>query len=265
MESWIALVAASLAFAAFLQGLTGFGFGLTAMGLVPLWLPVRDAQTLCTLVGVIVTAMNVIVARRHFSAEGVWPLLVGSCLGVPIGYLCRSLIPESSVRPWLGLALCAMVLWDAAGRRFRRSHAPGPAASTSVATLLGLFSGWLTGAFNIGGPPLVAYLYARPWPIQRVVAVLSTIFMASGLVRLGVIISDARVTGPLLGAAAISVVPVLLGIVIGQKCLSRTNQDLLRAGVSAILFLLGLGFLFTGPQPGGSAVPLPQPAAHRTE
>lgn len=249
MTGALFIVAGCLAIAAFLQGLTGFGFGLTAMGLLPLLLPVRDAQTLCTLVGVVVTSMNVVVARKHFQAEGVLPLLFGSCIGVPLGYQFRSLIPEGSVRPWLGAALCLMVLWDVIGRRLRKGAEPR-AASVGMASAIGLLSGWLTGAFNIGGPPLVAYLYSRPWPVQRVVAVLSAIFLASGLVRLAVIVGDGRVTQPLMMATAVSLAPVLLGIVVGQKCLSRTSPDLLRAAVSVILFGLGLGFLFSSPGPG---------------
>ncbi len=250
MTATLLIVAGCLAIAAFLQGLTGFGFGLTAMGLLPLFLPVADAQTLCTLVGVVVTSMNVAVARRHYVSEGVLPLLIGSCLGVPLGYQFRSLIPESSVRPWLGAALCAMVLWDAVGRWLRRGARPGGPASGRAALTIGVFSGWLTGAFNIGGPPLVAYLYSRPWPVQRVVAVLSAIFLASGLVRLAVIMFDGRVTSTLLTATTVSLAPVLLGILVGQKCLSKTSPDLIRAAVAVILFGLGLGFLLSPTGPG---------------
>ena len=243
------IIAGCLGIASFLQGLTGFGFGLTAMGLLPLVIPVRDAQTLCTLVGVVVTSMNVAVARKHYESKGVLPLLLGSCLGVPLGYQFRSLIPEGSVRPWLGAALCLMVIWDAVGRHRRRGQEPRE-ASTAMASAIGVFSGWLTGAFNIGGPPLVAYLYARPWPVQRVVATLSAIFLCSGIVRLAVIVGDGRLSGPLVRASAASLAPVLLGILIGQKLLSRTNPDLLRACVSIILFGLGLGFLLSSPGPG---------------
>ncbi|QDT56023.1 Sulfite exporter TauE/SafE [Caulifigura coniformis] len=250
MSSTLLIVAACLAIASFLQGLTGFGFGLTAMGLLPLWLPVRDAQTLCTMVGVVVTSMNIAVARKHFRAQGTLPLLLGSCVGVPLGYQFRTLIPENSVRPWLGAAICLMVVWDVVGRRFRKAPAGDADAPTATATAIGVFSGWLTGAFNIGGPPLVAYLYSRPWPVHRVVAVLSAIFLASGLVRLAVIVADGRIAEPLLTATAVSLLPVLAGIAIGQRCLSRTSPDLLRAAVSVVLFGLGLAFLLSSPGPG---------------
>jgi len=249
MTATLVIVSGCLAIASFLQGLTGFGFGLTAMGLLPLWLPVAEAQTLCTLVGVVVTSMIVGVARKHYRSESLLPLLLGACLGVPLGYQFRSLLPEDSVRPWLGAAICIMVLWDAIGRYLRKSANSDAAAPTLTALAIGVLSGWLTGAFNIGGPPLVAYLYSRPWPVQRVVAALSVIFLASGLVRLAVIIADGRVTGTLMTATAVSLLPVLAGIVIGQRCLSRTSPELLRACVSVVLFGLGLGFLLSSPGP----------------
>jgi hypothetical protein len=250
MSSTLLIVAACLALASFLQGLTGFGFGLTAMGLLPLYLPVTDAQTLCTLVGVFVTSMNVAAAWKWYRSEGILPLLLGACAGVPLGYQFRSLIPEGSVKPWLGAAICLMVVWDAVGRRLRKKPEDGAEAPKAMAVAIGVFSGWLTGAFNIGGPPLVAYLYARPWPVQRVVAVLSAIFLASGLVRLAVIVADGRVTEPLMTAGAVALLPTLAAIALGQKCLSKVHPEILRAGVSVVLFGLGLMFLFSSPGPG---------------
>jgi uncharacterized membrane protein YfcA len=244
------ICAASLTLASFLQGLTGFGYGLTAMALLPLYLPVTDAQSLCTLVGVFVTSMNVVAARSHFRSEGIVPLLIGSCVGVPLGYRFRSLIPEGSVKPWLGVAICLMVVWDAAGRRLRKKPEDGAGASRTAAVAIGVFSGWLTGAFNIGGPPLVAYLYSRPWPVQRVVAALSAIFLASGLERLALVGADGLMTEPLMTAGAVSLLPTLGGIVLGQKCLPKVHPEILRAGVSVVLFGLGLMFLFSSPGAG---------------
>jgi uncharacterized protein len=159
-------------------------------------------------------------------------------------------LPEATVHPWLGAALCAMVVWDAAGRRIRKRPASSETASTAMAFSIGIFSGLLTGAFNIGGPPLVAYVYARTWSLQRVVAVLSVIFLAGGLVRLAVIVGDNAVSLPLLRVAALSLIPVAVGIVLGQKCLPRVPQRVLRGAVSIVLFCLGLGFLLspTGPR-----------------
>jgi uncharacterized protein len=250
MSTTLLIVAACLALASFLQGLTGFGFGLTAMALLPLYLPVADAQTLCTLVGVFVTASNVVAARKYYRSEGILPLLLGSCAGVPLGYQFRTRIPEGSVTPWLGAAICLMVIWDAVGRRLRKKAEDGAEAPTAVALAIGVFSGWLTGAFNIGGPPLVAYLYSRPWPVQRVVAVLSAVFLASGLVRLGVIVADGQVTGSLMTAGAVALLPTLGGIALGQRCLPKVHPEILRAGVSVVLFGLGLAFLFSSPGPG---------------
>jgi uncharacterized protein len=250
MNSTLLIVAACLAIASFLQGLTGFGFGLTAMGLLPLYLPVADAQTLCTLVGVFVTSMNVVAVRAYYRSEGILPLLLGSCAGVPLGYQLRSMIPETSVKPWLGAAICLMVVWDAVGRRLRKKPDDGGEAPKAMAFAIGVFSGWLTGAFNIGGPPLVAYLYSRPWPVQRVVAALSAIFLASGLVRLGVIVADGRVTEPLMTAGVVSLLPTLGAIALGQRCLSKVHPEILRAGVSVVLFGLGLMFLFSSPGGG---------------
>src|SRR5690606_39976003 len=49
---------------------------------------------------------------------------------------------------------------------------------------IGVSSGVLGGAFNMGGPPCVAYLYSRPWPKEEVVALLQVVFIISSALRL---------------------------------------------------------------------------------
>ena len=87
----------------------------------------------------------------------------------------------------------------------------------------------------------MAYLYARPWPVQRVVAVLSAIFMASGLVRLGVIVADGQVTGPLMTAGAVALVPTLAGIALGTLRALPAGTLALR-GVGGAMALVGVWF-----------------------
>ena len=86
--------------------------------------------------------------------------------------------------------------------------------------------------------------------MQRVVAVLSAIFLTSGLERLAVIVADGQVTGPLMAATAVSLLPTLGAIALGQRCLSKVHPEILRAGISVVLFGLGLMFLFSSPGGG---------------
>src|SRR5215475_7215876 len=86
------LLGGSLACAGFVQGLTGFGFGLVSMSLMPLFLSVKQAAAISTVFSLLAT---VTIFARHYR-EYNWRLgltfLISVCVGVPLGvyFLQRS-------------------------------------------------------------------------------------------------------------------------------------------------------------------------------
>lgn len=233
----LALVVAALTLAGFLQGLSGFGFGLTAMALVPLVLDLRETQAVVTVVNLLVCVVNAAALWRHFEWRAVAGLLLGAWLGVPLGFFLLTRLPAEHVRQCLGAVLCAMVLFDGLlGRRaWRYPIWTQPA--------IGLASGALGGAFNIGGPPLVAYMYSQPWTKQRIVASLSVIFLTSGIIRTGLLAGSNYLTPTIWRAAFWSMPPIVVALLLGNRLLDRVPQHGLRTAVYVILFLLGVRYL----------------------
>ena len=80
-----AVVVAILALAGFAQGLTGFGFGLVSMALLPLFIDFKDAVPLVAVLNLLVCAATLLTARRHLDWRRVAPLAAASALGVPFG------------------------------------------------------------------------------------------------------------------------------------------------------------------------------------
>jgi uncharacterized protein len=232
-------VVLTLTLAGFLQGLSGFGFGLTAMALLPLVLDLTEAQAVITVVNLVVCVVNAVALWRHFAWSGCTGLLLGAWVGVPIGFLFLTRLPGDQVRRWLGVALCGLVLFELLfGRRAWRY----PAWTQPV---VGLASGALGGAFNIGGPPLVAYMYSQPWTKQRIVASLSVVFLSSGLIRTGLLVQGNYLTPLVWQAAAWSVVPMVLALLYGNQLLQHVPQARLRTAVYAVLLFLGGQYVLT--------------------
>lgn len=227
-----------LTLAGFLQGVSWFGFGLTVMGLLPLFVPVQQTQAAVTVLNVAVCVLNVAVTFRHFDWRGATSLMLGAWAGVPLGFWFLTSLPSESVKRWLGAALLGMVLFDFYLVRHRGLRYPAGSAFW-----IGFAGGNLGGAFNIGGPPLVAYIYARDWPKERIVATLSVAFLTTGLIRLTLLTGTAQIDQGVRTICIWSVAPMLLGLLLGHRLLTRVPPHLLRNSVYVVLGILGICYL----------------------
>ncbi len=150
------LIIATLSLAGFVQGLTGFGFGLVCMSLLPAILGVKHAAALSTVFALIVTIATFIRVYRDYNWRQGLPFLVSSCLGVPVGVYFL----EKSSEALLLKALGALMVLFAAREFLLKS--PVRSISHVFSVPFGLFSGSLSGAFNLGGIPIATYAYAHP-------------------------------------------------------------------------------------------------------
>jgi uncharacterized membrane protein YfcA len=85
--------------AGFAQGLTGFGFGLVAISLLPLMMNLKEATALTALLNLVVCSMTFYSLRRHYHWRRGWGLIVGASLGVPLGVYMLISRPNISCSP----------------------------------------------------------------------------------------------------------------------------------------------------------------------
>lgn len=235
-------VIAVLAIAGFLQGLTGFGFGLVSMALLPLLISFRDALVVVAILNLLACLMTFATTFRQFSWRDGAGLVIGSAIGVPIGFYALVHLGSEWLLRGLGLVMC---LFAASELFLTRRH---PLLFPRSAGLpVGLISGSLGGAFNIGGPPVIAYVYSQPWAKEKMIATLQVVFGVSALLRLYLVHAAGLMTTALVSLAMLSVLPMLLAIFAGGKLLNRVPRELLKMGVFIFLLAIGAKYLFLTP------------------
>src|SRR3954466_10685154 len=75
----------ALAGAGFVQGLTGFGFGLVSMSLMPLVISVKQAAAISTIFSLLATVTTFIRHYRDYQWRLGLVFLICVCIGVPVG------------------------------------------------------------------------------------------------------------------------------------------------------------------------------------
>lgn len=236
---WL-LIIAVFCFAAFLQGVTGFGYGMAAMALLPLLIDFRQATLLVCVLGLSVNLFTLVMYRVQYDWRRGRALIVGAVIGAPLGVAMIQLVDVHILSRFLGGLICVFTLNELLLARQGWKLTP-----PWTALPLGLLSGFFGAAFNIGGPPAVMYAYSQDWTKQQVVAVLQVLFLVIGVLRVVLSASAGLLdihdfTLPLLTLA-----PMFACIWLGRTLLDRIPQKGLRIFVFAGLFAMGVKYLLT--------------------
>ena len=232
-----ALILAGALAGGFVNGLTGFGTGLTAL---PLWLqavePVVAAQ--------LVSAASVV---GHVSTlPAVWhaidwrrlaPMLIAGLMGVPVGTWVLPLISLASFKLTVGcvlIAYCTTML--AAAGRMRLSWG-GRGAEAAV----GLAGGVLGGLAGLSGALPTVWAALKGWPKEK----RRVFFQAFNMTILSAMLVASLVQGligsRLLAALVVALPGTLIGARLGSLAYRRLDDRRFDRIVLVLLLVSGLG------------------------
>lgn len=251
-EVWQTVGLVGVIFAAtLLQSATGFGFGLVAMGVLPLFLPFPAVSMGVPLIMIPALAANFFARWRSFRGRPVLFLAGGLVLGMAPGVYFLAELDEALLKRILGAALVfSVAVRFLGGKRFRAPAERGSAAERRhhrwLGASCGFASGLLGGAFNIGGPPVIYYLYSLPWSPAHIIATLQGLFLLTAVLKVA-LGAGAGILDP--GAAGIGlagVVPMALGVWLGIRLSAKLSGEALRTGAFGFIACVGVYWLAFG-------------------
>jgi uncharacterized membrane protein YfcA len=232
------LLGGALACAGFVQGLTGFGFGLVSMSLMPLFMGVKEAAAISTVFSLLATVTTFIRHARDYNWRLGFVFLLSVCVGVPIGVYFLDRTNESLLVHILGALMLAMAAYEFLSKR-KLSTVP-----TALTVPVGLFSGTLSGAFNLGGTPTAAYAYAHPWTRGQIMAFLQVMITVSCLLRMVCYAHFGYFHYFSWSAAALLAIPLYVAIAGGHACLQKISPQQMRRVVFIFIAVVGAYYLF---------------------
>jgi uncharacterized membrane protein YfcA len=155
MQNWLSLLV--IFFAVFTQSLTGFGSGLVSMAFLPGVLGVRIAVPMVALITGTLELILLVRFRAAFNFKAVWRLALTTLLGIPLGVWALRGLSERILLPVLGVVMTSYALYALFNLKLPRLEHP------AWAYLTGFLSGLLSGAYTVGGPPVIIYGNCRGW------------------------------------------------------------------------------------------------------
>jgi len=233
------LVAVGAGVAGFVQGLSGFAFGLVAMSFWAWSVEPLLAAVLAVfgaLTGQVIAAVTV---RRPFDKMLLVPFVAGGLAGVPLGVW---LVPRLDLVLFKTCLGALLVLWAPAMLmssnlpRITRGGRIGDAVSGAIG---GVMAG--VGGFAGAVPTLWCTLRGFPRDAQR--AVIQNFNLAMLVVAFGIHLASGNVKAPMLPLLGIVAACVLVPVLLGAKLYIGISEATFRKIVLGLLTASGVALL----------------------
>ncbi len=239
---WIG--ATIVGFAALVQGVSGFAFGIFSMALLTLvWEPAQ-ANVVVSILAAYTSVATLYSIRKRVRWQGFGLLISGYFVGLPMG--TRALVADNTedlLRTLVALA-CLMIAYQ---NWFMPEPDPDGAEPPRWHGLLaGVASGFLSGAVSSGGAPILWYVYRRPWSRDELKATALMMFFAANLTKLcfwgfndlGHWQTEAFYSPERVRLVLTLLLPVILGSAIGVQLFRFVDRRQLRRLVCLLLVVM---------------------------
>ncbi|MEM9265598.1 MAG: sulfite exporter TauE/SafE family protein [Cyanobacteria bacterium P01_F01_bin.13] len=223
--------------ASLVQSLTGFGFALVAVSLLPLFMELQPAVTLVIAVGLIGNVVLWWYHRDSFEWSRIVHLVAAALMTIPIGVVGLKYVPEHLALQMLGMLVLVYVVYS-----WLQLSLP-ELDGRPWAYAFGAASGVLTGAFNISGPPIVIYANCKQWSPQQFKGNLPGVFCVLSLVAIATHLWLGDFDADLLTQIGYASPFFVVGLGLGIWLSSYINASVFRQIVLVLMGVLGLKLL----------------------
>lgn len=221
----------------FTQSVAGFGMALVAMPLLAVSYDLAVIAPLIALVGIAAKLLLLAKYGRQFDFRSVGTLTLASLAAVPLGVWSLEYWDKDTALTILGifvLGYALINLMDVTLPTFK---------SQGWAVLFGGMAGFLGGAFNASGPPVVVYADNRAWKPGEFKGNLQGYALINGAFITANHAASGNLTPDVWEAFALALPAVVLGVWMGVKLDRWINPASFRKIVLWLLVVLGMRLL----------------------
>ncbi len=231
----------TFALASMIQTISGFGMGLIGMPILVPAIGIDPARVTMVVIATITQVVNVIKRKESLELRSIGWLGFSGLLGILAGFwiVDYDIFPEQRLVQSLailtiGYALSALFIPTLPHLTHNR-----------FAPVAGFVSGILTGAYNIGGPPVIMYANARRWSAEQTRANLNAFFTIKNVFVLVSHFIVGNFTASILRWIVVGLPSMGFGIILGLLVAHRIPEKHFQRIVLVLLLIVGLQMLFS--------------------
>ena len=233
------VVALGAVIAGFVQGLSGFAFGLVAMSVWAWTVDPKVAAVLATFGALTGQTVAAVMVRRGFDKRLLLPFVIGGLAGVPIGVWLLPRLDVALFKACLGGLLVPWCLAMLFARNLPRVRWGGRVADGVSGFLGGICGG--VGGFTGPIPTLWCTLRGLDRDVQR--SVVQNFNFAMLAVAFTLQVSTGNVSAAMLPLLGIVAVCVLVPVLLGARLYIGISDTAFRQIVLGLLTLSGIALL----------------------
>jgi uncharacterized protein len=233
----LVLSAGAIFGAAVVRGYTGFGFSMIAVTTLSMLRSPAEVVPMVLLLEIVASLHLLPTVWHAVDWRSLGWLLLGTMVATPVGVTLLTIVPANTMRVLVCVAVASAVsfLW----RGFELRRTPGPAPTVAAGVLVGI----LNGSTGIGGPPAILFYFSSP--VGHVVSRASLVayFLAIDALATATGAAMGLIDGVLLQRAGVLLLPLVLGIALGNRQFVHSDPAAFRRVVLVVLMLLALSGL----------------------
>jgi len=240
MNAYALLLLGALA-GGFVSGLAGFGTALMALGIWLYVLPPAQAVPLVLICSVVAQTSTLSSMWKSFDLSLVWPFIIGGLIGVPVATILVTDADPRVFKASVGVLLLAFPTALYLTRapmafRFGGRMADG---------LVGLGGGVLGGLAGLSGPLPTLWATVRGWGKDERRGIFQTYNWTVLAAALCLQTATGQIEQPVLWLALLALPMTLLGAWSGTRAYRRLSDTNFRDLVLGLLFLSGVGLVWS--------------------
>ncbi|KMK76481.1 sulfite exporter TauE/SafE family protein [Alkalihalobacillus pseudalcaliphilus] len=226
----------------FAQGVSGFGFGLIAMSILPYFFTVKESTILVITLTLFITLRILSKQYKNLDWKGLIPVLSSAIVGRGVGFFILTYFGDLEIlKTWLGIILLLMVIYLMWSKKIMMHSKQ---MTTFIAIVIGFIGGVVGGVFAVGGPFYVFYFLMVYADKGRYNANLQAVFFITSLITvlLHGINGDYGTSSILY--VLVGLVAVLIGTSLGLKAFTKVSASVVRRMAILLVACSAINFIF---------------------
>lgn len=225
--------------AATVQGTTGFGFALTAMPLLSIFISLQSVVPIMVIYGLLVSFFIIYRIRSFVKIRKIWLLIIASIIGTPLGTYLLIIIEQGTLKMIIGIIIILFAILLLRGHAFKVKR-------EKLALLpVGFSSGLLNGSISLLGPPVVLFLTNQGEDKQVFRANITFYGIILNFITVVSFYMNGLVTTEVIHYTLLFLPSLVIGSIVGIMIADKVNQSLFKKITLIIIILSGVSSIIS--------------------